>query len=137
NRASEITAKFGAANFTYNPTSKWTLSGFGIVSRTDSDMLEWERNSILNTETQEVVTTQESNNTSVQKSEMTMVKLSSNNKPSEKVTVKYDIYLKKSQQKEDSRTLTTVTPNTGESQFVATDKQHDPAAVKQHISVFY
>lgn len=137
NRASEITAKFGAANFSYNPTSKWTLSGFGIVSRTDTDMMEWERNSILNTETQEVMTTQESNNTSVQKSEMTMVKLSSNYKPSEKVTVEYDIFLKKSQQKEDYQTFTTVTPNTDQSQFVSTDKQQDPTSVNQNISVFY
>src|SRR5690606_39041441 len=82
NRANEITAKFGAANFSYNPTKKWTLSGFGILSRTDTDMMEWERNSILNTDTQEVVTTQESNSANIQKSEMTLVKLSSNYKPS-------------------------------------------------------
>jgi|SRR5690554_6958 len=137
NRANEILAKFGAANFSYNPTSKWTLSGFGIVSRTDTDMLEWERNSILNTETQEVVTTQESNNTSLQKSEMTMVKLSSNYKPSHKVTVEYDIFLKKSQQKEDYQTFTTVTPNTDQSQFVSTYKKQAPTSVNQNMSVFY
>jgi hypothetical protein len=31
NRAKEIETKFGATNFSYNPTKEWSLSGFGIL----------------------------------------------------------------------------------------------------------
>jgi hypothetical protein len=32
NKAKEIETKFGATNFSYNPTKTWTLSGFGVIS---------------------------------------------------------------------------------------------------------
>src|SRR5690606_9057308 len=60
NRAKEVTNRFGAGNFSYNPTEKWRLSGFGILSDNKTDMETWSRNSYLNTDTGEVVTTQES-----------------------------------------------------------------------------
>ncbi len=31
NQAANIESDFGAANFSYNPSKAWTLSGFGIV----------------------------------------------------------------------------------------------------------
>lgn len=137
NRAKAIDAKFGAANFSYNPTKKWTLSGFGILSGTKTDMLSWSRNSILNIENQEVITTQEEDDKRFLKSEMGMFKLSSSYKPNTKVTFEYDVFLKKSQQVEDNGTLTTVTPNTDQSQFVSTHKKQNPISVNQNASLFY
>src|SRR5690606_42086166 len=54
NMAKEVTNRFGAANFSYNPTKEWTISGFGIISDNKTDMENWSRNQILNTETGEV-----------------------------------------------------------------------------------
>lgn len=137
NRAKEIDTKFGAANFSYNPTKNWTLSGFGILSGTKTDMLSWSRNSILNTENQEIITTQEEDNTRFLKSEMGMFKLSSSYKPNTKVTFEYDVFLKKSQQIEDNDILTTVTPNANQNQFISTDKKQNPISVNQNASLFY
>src|SRR5690554_1526137 len=137
NRAKEIDTKFGAANFSYNPTKNWTLSGFGILSGTKTDMLSWSRNSILNTENQEIITTQEEDNTRFLRSEMGMFKLSSGYKPNTKVTFEYDVFLKKSQQIEDNDILTTVTPNANQNQFISTDKKQNPISVNQNASLFY
>ena len=38
NRAKNIDAKFGAANFSYNPSKAWTISGFGIYSYNKTDL---------------------------------------------------------------------------------------------------
>lgn len=137
NRAKEINTKFGAANFSYNPTKAWTLSGFAILSGTKTGIQSRSRNSILNTDNGEVVTTQESDNLSQLRSEMGLVKLSSNYKPNTKVTFEYDVFLKKSQQTEDNDIITTVTPNTEQSQSVAAYKKQDPVSVNQNASLFY
>lgn len=137
NRAKEITNRFGAGNFSYNPTEKWRLSGFGILSDNKTDMETWSRNSFLNTDTGEVVTTQESDTESRVKSEMAMVKLSSNYKPNEKVTFDYDVFFKKSQQSEDYNLATEVTPFTNQSQEVYTYKKQDPVSFNQNIGLYY
>ncbi len=137
NRAKEITNRFGAANFSYNPTKKWTLSGFAIVSDNKTDMDEWSRNSILNTDTGEVVTTQESTTSNRVKSEMAMGKLSSNYKPNTKVTLDYDVFFKKSQQKEDNNLVNVVTPNTDQSQAISTYKKQNPTSVNQNLALYY
>src|SRR5690606_24998325 len=89
NMAKEVTNRFGAANFSYNPSERWTISGFGIISDNKTDMDNWSRNQILNTETGEIVTTQESDTKNRLKSEMALLKLSSNYKPNEKTTFDY------------------------------------------------
>jgi len=38
NRAKNIDAKFGAANFSYNPSKALTISGFGIYSYNKTDL---------------------------------------------------------------------------------------------------
>lgn len=137
NRAKEITNRFGAANFSYNPTEKWRISGFGIISDNKTAMDTWSKNQILNTETGEVITTQESDTNSKNKSEMTMLKLSSNYKPNKKVTFDYDLFFKKSQQTENYDLLTQVSPNTIQSQNISTFKKQDPVSFTQNAALFY
>jgi len=137
NRAKEITNRFGATNFNYNPTQKWTLNGFGIISDNKTDMQTWYKNSILNTQTKEVITTEESDTRSRVNSEMTMFKLSSNYKPNKKVTFDYDLFFKKSQQKEDYNLYTKVTPQTAQSQYITTFKKQNPISFNQNISLYY
>src|SRR5690554_3966342 len=137
NRAKEVTNRFGAGNFSYNPTREWTLSGFGILSDNKTDMEDWSRNSILNTDTGEVVTTQETEDKSRVKSEMAMLKLSSNYKPNEKLTFDYDVFFKKSQQIENNSLITEVSPNTVQSQEVYTNKKQEPVSFNQNVALYY
>ena len=137
NRATEVVNRFGAGSFSYNPTAKWKLSGFGILSDNKTDMETWSRNSYLNTDTGEVVTTQESDTENRIKSEMAMLKLSSNYKPNETITFDYDIFFKKSQQSEDYDLTTEVTPNVNQSQEVYTYKKQDPVSFNQNIGLYY
>ena len=48
NRAKEIETRFGAANFSYNPSKAWTISGFGILNSSDTEMETNSRNTYLN-----------------------------------------------------------------------------------------
>lgn len=137
NRAKEVTNQFGAGNFSFNPSKKWTLSGFGVLSNNKTDMESWSRNSILNTDTGDVVTTQETDDQSRVRSEMGMFKLSSNYKPNEKITFDYDVFFKKSQQKEDNNILTEVIPNIEQSQNISSFKNQDPISVSQNLALYY
>jgi len=51
NRAKEIITRFGATNFAYNPTKAWTLSGFGILSSSTTDLETVTQTTILATNT--------------------------------------------------------------------------------------
>lgn len=137
NNAKDVTNRFGAANFSYNPTKEWTLSGFGIISDNKTDMENWSRNQILNTETGEIITTQESDTKNKLRSEMAMLKLSSNYKPNHKLTFDYDIFFKKSQQTEDYNLQTQVTPNAEQSQEISTFKKQNPVSFNQNIGLYY
>ena len=137
NMAKEITNRFGAANFSYNPSKKWTISGFGIVSDNKTDMETWSRNAILNTDNGKVVTTEESESLSRMRSEMAMLKLSSNYKPNDKLTFDYDVFFKTSQQKEDNNLMTNVSPNTVQSQEIASLRKQNPLSVNQNIGLYY
>lgn len=137
NMAKEVTNRFGAANFSYNPSERWTISGFGIISDNKTDMDNWSRNQILNTETGEIVTTQESDTKNRLKSEMALLKLSSNYKPNEKTTFDYDAFFKKSQQTEDYNVLTEVTPNINQSQEISTFKKQNPVSFNQNMGLYY
>ena len=52
NRAKEIETKFGATNFSYNPTKSWTLSGFGVLSYSNTQIETNSQSTILASNTQ-------------------------------------------------------------------------------------
>lgn len=137
NRATEIINRAGAVNFSYHPTKKWTVSGVGIIADNKTDRETWSRNQILNTDTGEIVTTQETDDRNHSKTEMALLKLTSKYKPNEKITFDYDIFFQKSQQTEDHSLITQVTPNTAQSQEIATFNQEDPFSLNQNISLSY
>jgi len=137
NRAKEITNRFGAGNFSYNPTAKWTLTGFGVLSDNKTDMETWYQTSIIDTQTKDVITREESDTKSKVNTEMAMLKLSSNYKPNKKITFDYDLFFKKSQQREDYNLDTQVTPQTTQSQSINTFKKQNPLSYNQNISLYY
>jgi len=128
NQALEIESKFGAFNFSYNPTKNWTLSGFSILNDAKTDMLT---NSVKKyVQTNE---TEETSNGSLQRSQLGMVKLSSSYKPNVNTHFDYDLMLKKSKQAEDNSINSVVS---GTSSLIGIEKDSDPFSINQNINFY-
>ncbi|WP_297332015.1 TonB-dependent receptor [Flavobacterium sp.] len=137
NRAKEIETKFGAANFSYNPSKSWTISGFGIINSSLTDMETVSRNTLLNPLTGEPETIQDTRETAEQRNDFALFKLSSSYKPNANFQLDYDAFLKTSDQKEMNELLTTVTPETEQSQDIYTDKRQNPFSFNQNANIYY
>lgn len=137
NRAKEIEAKFGAANFSYNPTKEWTLSGFAIFNSNKTDMETISRTQVLDPQTGQPQTTQDVDELSRQKNEFGLFKLSSSYKPNANVHFDYDAFMKVSKQSEDQSLLQYVTPETSQSQDIYTGKEQSPFSFNQNINFYY
>ncbi|MBF6608948.1 MAG: TonB-dependent receptor, partial [Flavobacterium sp.] len=133
NRAKEIETQFGATNFSYNVTKTWSLSGFAILSSSDTDMETQSRVEILNTGVQE-----DRQDISHQKSNLGLFKFSSTYKPSAALQFDYDVLMKKSSQDENNDLLRQVSvgPVT-DTENITTFKQQDPTSVNQNLSLYY
>ena len=102
NRAKEIETQFGAANFSYNVNKAWTLSGFGIISSSLTDLETVSQTNIFKPNSSEIQSTENKKELSSQKSNLGMFKLSSSYKPSTNFQFDYDVLTKISKQQEDS-----------------------------------
>jgi hypothetical protein len=133
NRAKEIETKFGATNFSYSPTKKWTLSGFGILSSSKTDLETKSKTTILDSGDQ-----QNRDELTHQKNNLGLFKLSSTYKPNAKLQFDYDILTKLSKQEEDSDLLREqVVNNTTLSETIFTTKKQDPTSINQNLSLYY
>jgi hypothetical protein len=133
NRAKEISTEFGATNFSYTVTKKWTLSGFAILSSSFTD---------LDTQTQSTILAngilQNNKELSNQKNNLGLFKLSSTFKPNEKLQVDYDILGKISRQNEQSNLLRQFTTNgIAFSENIFTNKIQNPDSYNQNLSAYY
>jgi len=133
NQAANIESTFGAANFSFNPSKAWTLSGFGILL---GNKTEIETTNISNrtdnlpdgssqtiTETREEFTRQDS--------KQALLKLSSSYVPSEKVHFDYDALVKFSDQKENSSVFSS------ELSDIYTNKKQNPFSLNQNLNYYY
>ncbi len=132
-RAKEIDARFGAANFTYNVNKSWSLSGFAIVSSTLTDTETNTRTDILipGAENTEFRTSE-----SFQKSELGLFKFSSSYKPTAEFQFDYDALLKISTQSEQSNLFSNVFPTVEQSQSVFEDRSQTPVSLNQNLSIY-
>ncbi|ALM48708.1 TonB-dependent receptor [Flavobacterium psychrophilum] len=137
NRAKSIETKFGAANFSYNPTAAWSLSGFAIVNSNTTEMETKSRNTLLDPITGEPQTIQDTEETSQQKTDFGMLKLSSTYKPNKNFQLDYDLFGKLSDQEEANGLLSTVTPETSQSQSIYTTKKQKPVSFNQNLNLYY
>ena len=138
NRAKAIDTKFGATNFSYNPTKEWTLSGFGIFSSSISDLETKSQNNILAPNSSQVASTENREEVTHQKSTLGLYKLSSSYKPSAKFQFDYDILTKLSKQDEvNSLDREAIVANTSISEDILTSKKQDPTSVNQNLSFYY
>lgn len=148
NQAKEIDTKFGAANFSYNPSKAWTISGFGILMGSQTDLqttskstrVDSRKDSSGNTVTSTTVNNE--NTTTNQNSNLGLFKLSSSYVPSEKVHFDYDALLKISKQDEKTTLLSnsTQTDNTGVYSLfndVYSNKRQNPFSVNQNLNYYY
>jgi hypothetical protein len=133
NRAKEIETKFGATNFSYNPTKSWTISGFGVFSSSKTQIETNSQSKIIASQTQIA-----SKETPVQQTNYGLAKISSSYKPNTNFQFDYDVLLKKSNQEENSfiNRETTVNSITA-SEYISTYKKQNPTSVNQNFSIYY
>ncbi|RAK20933.1 carboxypeptidase-like protein [Flavobacterium aquaticum] len=133
NQAANIESTFGAANFSYNPSKAWTLSGFGILL---GNKTEIETTTISNridnlpdgssqtiTENREEFTRQDS--------KQVLLKLSSSYVPSEKKHFDYDALVKFSDQKENTSLFSNLLSD------IYTGKDQNPFSINQNLNYYY
>ena len=104
NQAANIESSFGAANFSFNPSKAWTLSGFGIVlgnkTEIETKTVSNRTDNLPNGTSQTISETKE--DFTRQDSKQALFKLSSSYVPSEKMHFDYDALVKFSDQKENT-----------------------------------
>ncbi len=133
NRAKEIETKFGATNFSYNPTKTWTLSGFGVISYSKTQIETNSYLTILDSQTQI-----NSKETPVQQTNYGLVKLSSSYKPNTNFQFDYDVLMKKSSQVENSLINRESIVNSSSSlENISTNKKQNPTSINQNFSIYY
>jgi len=139
NRAKEIETDFGATNFSYNPTKSWSISGFGILSSSVTDLETLSTTNYLNDNSSEVASTENRAEIAHQKSDLGLFKLSSSYKPNANFQFDYDILTKFSKQDEDNSLLreTIDESNTSTTESILTAKKQDPVSVNQNLSFYY
>lgn len=133
NRAKEIKTQFGAGNFSYNVTKAWTLSGFAILSTSDTEMETKSQTTILDSGNQ-----QKSNETALQNNNLGLFKFSSSFKPNKKLQFDYDVLTKLTKQSEiSSLQRESIVNNNTTSETILTNKKQDPTSVNQNLSLYY
>jgi hypothetical protein len=138
NRAKEIETQFGAANFSYNVNKAWTLSGFGIISSSITDLETLSQTNILEPNSSEIQSTENRKELTHQKSNLGMFKLSSSYKPSTDFQFDYDVLTKISKQQEDAPLVReSIVDNFSTTEIINTSKNQEPISVNQNLSLFY
>nr|WP_315233758.1 carboxypeptidase-like regulatory domain-containing protein [uncultured Flavobacterium sp.] len=138
NRAKEIETKFGATNFSYNVNKAWTLSGFGILSSSETDLETKSQTNILQPNSSEILSTENRQETANQKSNLGLFKLSSSYKPSARFQFDYDILTKLSKLDENNSLLReSIVNSNSNTENINTLKKQDPISVNQNLSLYY
>lgn len=133
NRAKEIDTKFGATNFSYNPTKKWGLTGFAIFSDATTELETSSQVSLLAPINLKQITKENS----LQKNKLGLFKLSSKYKPTEKLQIDYDILTKVSQQNEVSDLFRTISATTTSTETIFDTKKQNPTSITQNLNFYY
>ncbi|PCE63316.1 TonB-dependent receptor [Sediminicola luteus] len=130
NRARSIDSKLGALNLNYNPNKKWTLSGFGIVSDTKTDMLSSSKRTYIGQEGQ----TENLNRVGTLSNRAVLGKFSTVYKPSGRWHWEYNGFLKGS----------AITDEIGQdskigeqSNRLESSDARDPFSFEQRLSAFF
>ncbi|WP_395077000.1 carboxypeptidase-like regulatory domain-containing protein [Flavobacterium sp.] len=140
NRAKEITTQFGATNFSYNPTKELNISGFAILSATETDLQTKSQTSFLAEDAKTVFSSEKRDEVAKQKNNLGLYKLSATYKPNSKLQIDYDALAKQSKQNENTSLFQqTFGPNSTfvNSQNIITNKKQDPFSINQNFNAYY
>lgn len=138
NRAKEIETKFGATNFSYNVNKAWSLSGFGIISSSLTDLETKSQTNILQPNSSAILSTENRQEIASQKSNLGLFKLSSSYKPTTRFQFDYDILTKLSKQDENNSLLReSIIGGNSATENINTSKKQDPISVNQNLSLYY
>lgn len=140
NRAKEIETKFGATNFSYNPIKTLSISGFAILSATQTDLETKNQTNFLGQDSKTVVSSENRNETTHQKSNLGLYKLSGTYKPNTKLQIDYDVLAKQSKQDENSNSLQETffqNPILNYNQSIFTNKKQNPFSLNQNFNAYY
>lgn len=138
NRAKEIETRFGATNFSYNPSKAWTLSGFAIFSSSTTDLETNSKTDFLVPNSSSVAITENRAETTQQQNKLGLFKLSSSYKPSTRFQFDYDILSKLSKQDELSDLLRQTVEGSGTTnEAIATNKKQMPLSFNQNLGMYY
>ena len=125
-RAQAITSRFAALNFNYAITPKLDFSGFAIYNDSDTEMLTRSNQYYTSTDIAE-----ENTSASLQKSQLGMLKFSSNYKPNEAFQLDYDVIFKISKQTELNTTDSSI------SGIIDTYQEQVPFSVNQNLNGYF
>ena len=128
NRAKSIDTKFGAFNFSYNPSDAFTMGGFAIYSYTGTLLETNTSRTFIATNETEVSTTAID-----QKSTLGLAKFNFTYKPNVDLQWDYDMLYKSSAQDED-RTVLSVSSLVDNIEEVKSQK---PVSVTQNTNLYY
>ena len=132
-QAKEITTKFGATNFTYNPTKAWTLSGYALFSSALNEIETQSDQTILVSGARTV-----SKETVLQRNDFGIGKFSTMYKPNEKLQVDYDFLTRLTSQSEVNTVgREAIVNNVSDFENIATVRRQKPFSFNQNLSVFY
>jgi len=133
NKAKDINTKFGAANFSFAPNKALDLSGFGIFSSSRNELQE--NNTVQYTDDDNPATpltpNESTQNSTSQKSDLAMLKLSAKYKPNSNNQLDYDILGRTSKETQYQNTLSSVLGGIGQVE------ESNPYSINQNLSYYY
>ena len=129
NRANEIETGFIAANFSYEVSKKWDISGFSILSDNQTNFINSSIRRFIQSNTTEVNTSD-----SDQRSQLGLFKLSSVFKPNLNFQFDYDVLIKKSDETEFTDRLSVfddvINP-------ILEEQSNQPFSINQNANIYY
>lgn len=132
NRAEEITSKLGAFNFSYNPSKKWSVTGFVIGSQSQTLSSNFTNRKYLQVDSTDL--TEELSVDNVQENKSGLAKVSLTYTPSTKVHVSYDAFGKIS----DVENVTNQSSDYGFlTNGVESADRQKPFSIKQNLEAYW
>ena len=133
NKAKDINTKFGAANFSFAPNKALDISGFGIFSSSRNELQE--NNTVQYTNdtnpTTPNIPTEATQNSTSQKSDLAMLKLSAKYKPNSNNQLDYDILGRTSKETQYQNTLSSVLGR------IDQQEESNPYSINQNLNYYY
>ncbi|WP_136483011.1 TonB-dependent receptor [Cognatitamlana onchidii] len=129
NRAQDIVNKMAASNFSYSPNQALDISGFGIFNSSRIDLVEL--NSVTYTDPELGIPDEETIESTRQRSDVGLAKLSASYKPNVDNQLEYDVLGRITQESQDRNLVSSVIGRT--TQF----EENSPYSISQNLKYYY